>query len=236
MGVVEKTPNAGFREENFQREIAATLLAQSLNETRLQVVPYVSHSTNPFMLRTGFVPASRREWVMQDFVNAAETLRQTGNVLTAHVGLLNPTYAVTFHENDNAAFRKGVTSLPGSEVLRGLVNELQQRSVSRVAHCDTRPENWVLTVDGPVLLDFGGVAFAPEGWDVALTIAHANTSLSLKTAAATRLRVDWVLVQQIAAYFAGLTNATLMLSTSETQLFWARHYQPVFLQLVFSEE
>ena len=53
-----------------------------------------------------------------------------------------------------------------------------------VSHCDTHPGNWVLTADGPVLLDVAHLAFAPPGFDQVFLAAHLPIE--------PRLRATWL--------------------------------------------
>lgn len=141
------------------------------------------------------------------------------------------------HTGDQEKILTGLVFAPDTR-LRLMVEETSEQLSSwpvgdlSAAHCDTRPENWVLSDSGPVLIDFGAVALAPQDWDAALLLAHSSVDIAVKRGVSKHLGVDWGLVRLAAGFYLGLAWYFRANSHSSNATNWAKAYEDTFTQVL----
>lgn len=220
--VVRKVP-AG--DASMEHEVAAHRAVSGLPG----VVQLLEWQRDPWSLTTAFVAATRQEWTVADADAALRVLSRVGEGLPVIKGVR----VMGEHAGDNAAAARAEQVHPRGAGMRAAWDRLRGWDAGELvmAHGDPRPENWVLTDAGPVLLDFGAVALAPPRWDAALFLAHLpGLLLGQRIGLAEKHGVPWGLVETAAwAWWALAVDANQ--SSSPLCREWATQYSPLFERL-----
>jgi Predicted choline kinase involved in LPS biosynthesis len=195
------------------------------------VVDVVGFTRDPWSLTTRIVESVGVRWRVGDAAAALDVLGRVGGALPAMPVRVMADHAGDFESAMRAADDCGGW---GGEVMREAWSWMRgfPRGECVMAHCDTRPENWVLSAEGPVLLDFGVVGWAPPGWDQGLFLAHhAGFSVEQKRMLAAGAGVSWRLVATVAAAWWALTWDACATGSGASRR-WGEKYERVFRELV----
>ena len=183
---------------------------------------------------TGLIAAATDPvpFVLTKFATAVRTRFETKDALEAmavlaalHTTPFPPVPVVKWSNMFNAppAMLKAAMALacPGDEELGKLLTEAYLEALhcqldEPFAHRDTHPRNWVLTQEGPALLDFANAGPAPVGFDEVMLVAHLDLPVAERLALIELAGVP----RHNAALFAGAVAARTALVAGAADPYW----------------
>lgn len=193
-------------------------------------VQYVGHTRKTLVTKL-VVPTTSR-WDYRTLEDAGHITRSLPELPNQHSMRI-----MAHHAGDQEKIGKGLNFTTDRQLglaVKAAVEELSFWPISELspAHCDTRPENWVLSDNGPVLLDFGAVGLAPKDWDGALLLAHSIADVGVKNKVAHHLGIDWGLVRLAACFYLGIAWFFKVDTSSPKSTSWSSVYENIFTQVL----
>lgn len=183
---------------------AEALLSVSGVEGTVQVVAVEEHLG---VVIAEEVLGCERPWTIADCDEAIRVLQSLPSYLPSR-RTIRQLWKSLSGERKERWRERSVLAFPNDEVSISRIVEAQERFIALLdddmvpSHADPHPRNWILTENGPVLLDFGSVCEAPAGYDEAVLLVLISLPATDRLACARRWGVKDDMLLMVASIWA----------------------------------